>query len=182
MKRRTVHAAFACAALLACCGVGYATAQLNDAERLNAAIDQARSTHQPLPESALPEGQFARALALQQAGQTQAALKAYEPLVQGPRADLRRAALYNQANLQLRLALHDGAALAVRSLPLIELAKQGYRELLRQDPGDWDARHNLELALWLAPEADEVVERAKAARVNDLQESRFLPGSRLSLP
>ena len=39
---------------------------------------------------------------------------------------------------------------------LVELAKQRYRDLLRADPGDWDARYNLERALWLAPEAQDV--------------------------
>jgi len=43
----------------------------------------------------------------------------------------------------------------VRSLPLLEQAKQRYRQLLRVSPGDWDARYNLERALWFAPEASE---------------------------
>ena len=40
-------------------------------------------------------------------------------------------------------------------LPLVELAKQSYRDLLRETPGDWDARYNLERALYLAPESEE---------------------------
>ena len=39
--------------------------------------------------------------------------------------------------------------------PLVELAKQSYRDALRADPSDWDARYNLERALQLAPEVDE---------------------------
>ena len=42
-----------------------------------------------------------------------------------------------------------------QSLPLLELAKQGYRDVLRDDPQQWDARYNLERALRLAPEAEE---------------------------
>ena len=64
-------------------------------------------------------------------------------------------ALYNAGNLHLREALKNGEGEAIRSLPLIELAKQHYRDLLRADPGRWDARYNLERALWLAPEADD---------------------------
>ena len=37
---------------------------------------------------------------------------------------------------------------------MIELAKQNYRQVLHEDPDDWDARYNLERALWLAPEFD----------------------------
>jgi mxaK protein len=39
-------------------------------------------------------------------------------------------------------------------LPLVELAKQNYRDLLRDDPNQWDARYNLESALRLAPDTD----------------------------
>jgi len=39
--------------------------------------------------------------------------------------------------------------------PLVELAKQRYRDLLRAEPQDWDARYNLERALRVAPEEQE---------------------------
>ena len=51
--------------------------------------------------------------------------------------------------IELREAKHPGQALA-----LIELAKEHYRELLRQDPDDWDARYNLERAQRLQPDPD----------------------------
>jgi mxaK protein len=79
----------------------------------------------------------------------------YKTLIQGDRTDLQRAALYNLGNLHLREALKSGPDEAARSLPLIELAKQSYRDLLRVDPTDWDARYNLERALWLAPEIEQ---------------------------
>ena len=54
-------------------------------------------------------------------------------------------------------------AMAVQNSPnpgqavtLIELAKQGYRELLRNDPEHWDARYNLERAQRLLPEPEEI--------------------------
>jgi len=74
----------------------------------------------------------------------------------GP-TDLATNALYNAGNLQLSEALREGRDAAVRALPLIELAKQSYRSVLRRDPQSWDARYNLERALWLAPELDEVL-------------------------
>ena len=42
------------------------------------------------------------------------------------------------------------------AMPLIELAKQNYTEVLRANSGHWDAKFNLELALVLAPELDPV--------------------------
>jgi mxaK protein len=43
----------------------------------------------------------------------------------------------------------------VGARPLLELAKETYREALRLDPGQWDARYNLERALRLAPEQED---------------------------
>jgi mxaK protein len=67
------------------------------------------------------------------------------------RADIR----YNLANLYLRRALqyreNDADDLA---LPLVELAKENYRDVLREDSQDWFAKYNLELALRIAPETD----------------------------
>ena len=101
------------------------------------------------------EARFAAAAAATQAGRYDAAVTAWKSLVHGGREDLRRAALYNLGNLHLHQAMGIDPSDKVRSLPLVELAKQSYRDLLRADPDDWDARYNLERALWLAPEADE---------------------------
>ena len=70
----------------------------------------------------------------------------------------------------------------MESLPLIELAKQSYRDLLREDPGDWDARYNLERALWLAPEVAE--EGTDQNRPSEWQRRvvRALPDFKLELP
>jgi mxaK protein len=101
------------------------------------------------------EARFAHALALARAGRYDAALTAYKAVVQRERGPLRPAAFYNLGNLHLREALKNGPARAAESLPLVELAKQALRDALRADPADWDARYNLERALWLAPELDE---------------------------
>jgi mxaK protein len=84
------------------------------------------------------------------------ALAAYKAIIQSDREDLRRIALYDLGNLHLHHALkvEDES----QALPLIELAKQSYRDLLRKDPTDWDARYNLERALRLAPEDDDADE------------------------
>jgi len=64
---------------------------------------------------------------------------------------------FNLANLYFReaLRLRDAGSKDL-AMPLIELAKQNYRDILRYDSGDWEAKYNLELALVLAPETDPV--------------------------
>jgi mxaK protein len=153
-------AAAVCATLAA-----YEGFRLREAMRVNEAIASEEASSKaigaPFAGSALsgrvPEAQFARAVALSKHGDYEGALKEYKALSRGSRADLASAALYNAGNLQLREALKEGRDAAVRALPLIELAKQSYRGVLRRDPQSWDARYNLERALWLAPELDEVL-------------------------
>jgi mxaK protein len=123
------------------------------ASQLNRALtkvevgDAADATH--------PHLAFARAYALQQDGEFESALDAYAAIDahDGHRmqADIR----YNLANLYLRRALqyrrNNADDLA---LPLVELAKENYRELLREDSQHWFAKYNLELAIRTAPETD----------------------------
>ena len=163
MKRRTAHIAFAvvaatCAVLAAYEGVRLSEAlRVNDAIRAEAARNASAGSGamERDASSALPEAQFAHAVALAKRGDYEGALKLYKVLGRGKRADLATDALYNAGNLQLREALKEGRDAAVRMLPLIELAKQSYRSVLRRDPKSWDARYNLDRALWLAPELDE---------------------------
>jgi mxaK protein len=102
-----------------------------------------------------PPMRFAQAYAQAASGATEAALNRYGALQD--RSALGRAARYNGANLLMRQAVelrageHPGQALA-----LIELAKETYREVLRQDPQHWDARYNLERAQRLVPDPDEL--------------------------
>ncbi|MEX2495186.1 MAG: hypothetical protein WD448_03800 [Woeseia sp.] len=98
---------------------------------------------------------FARAWALQQEGKFEDALKAYGAIDVGNDERLGADLSYNLANLYFRRALQfreEGAD--DLALPLIELAKEGYRELLRANSQDWAAKYNLELALKIAPETD----------------------------
>jgi len=102
-----------------------------------------------------PRLRFARAFALQQDGKFEEALEGYAAVDAGDGDPLQLEVEYNLANLYFRRALHfrdnDADDLA---LPLIELAKESYRELLRADSGNWSAKYNLELALRLAPEVE----------------------------
>lgn len=153
-------------------------------------------------DSAVPELQFAHAQALtaalgpggsanpgQDAAAIDAALAAWRPLQAHPRLGV--AARYNSANLLLRqaIALRSAepatafaAAPGGQALPLIELAKEQYRELLRRDPGFWDARYNLERAQRLLPDpVDSELEPTAAQRERERAASRMRAQS-LGLP
>jgi mxaK protein len=130
--------------------------RLQHAQRINMSVagwaaapisDPSAADHLP------PEARLARAVALARLDYD-GALAAYKSIIQSNREDLHRIALYDLGNLNLRQAVQYGLADEAQSLPLTELAKQSYRDLLRRDPTDWDARYNLERALRLAPEED----------------------------
>ena len=104
-----------------------------------------------------PRRQFARAYAIERQQDFKATVQAYASIDASRYSQLQMAIKFNLANLYFREATklrdigsHDLA------MPLIELAKQNYREILRFDSGHWDAKYNLELALVLAPETDPV--------------------------
>jgi mxaK protein len=179
VKRRRMHLLFGMTALAFGLLAGYHGFQLQRAQHVNQAIASAGAGSL---ESTVPEAAFARAVALSRAGDYEAAVKGYKGLIQSGRTDLRRAALYNLGNLYLRRASKGGADQALESLPLIELAKQSYRDLLREDPGDWDAKYNLERALWLAPEVAE--DSTDENRPSEFQRRvmRALPQFNIELP
>jgi mxaK protein len=101
--------------------------------------------------------QFANAYELQQQREFKAAVKAYAEIDAGSDTQLRLDIKFNLANLYFREAkqLRDAGDKDL-AMPLIELAKQNYREILRADSSHWPAKYNLELALVLAPETDPV--------------------------
>lgn len=175
MKRRIVHSAFAVAVLVCASIAIYQGARFRHGLRINEAIHDATASEL---DSRVPESRFARAVALAQTGESERALKEYTALTGSERSDLRRRALYNLGNLYLRDALSDGEAF--RSLALVELAKRNYRILLREAPDDWDARYNLERALWLAPESEQqFVDEEPPEREQSVS---TLQGARMDLP
>lgn len=101
--------------------------------------------------------QFARAYSLQQKNDFRAAVRAYAKIEARPRGGLHADIKFNLANLYFREALrHREAGDEDLAMPLIELAKQNYKEILRVDSTYWDARYNLELALNVAPDTEPV--------------------------
>jgi mxaK protein len=167
MRRAHGHMAFTLVAVaLAAVTVGESL-RLQHAQSINAAVAAwskaaAPAAHSNPPAWATagaadhlpPEARLARAVALARVDYD-AALAAYKAIIQSNRNDLRLIALYDLGNLHLHQAIQAGLADEAQSLPLTELAKQSYRDLLRRDPSDWDARYNLERSLRLAPEDDD---------------------------
>ena len=99
---------------------------------------------------------FVKGYLYQQSGDFEQALKTYAKIERSNHAELTTAVKYNMANLYLQKASaaeqkgdHDLV------IPLIELAKQIYRELLRDNSNDWQAKYNLERALQLLPDIQE---------------------------
>jgi len=110
------------------------------------------------------------------------ALGGYKMVIQTGREDLRRIALYDIGNLHLRQALQIGMDDATQSVPLLELAKQSYRDLLRRDPNDWDARYNLERTLRLAPEVEDSGEEDSSPPDQREHERTTIADPRMDLP
>jgi mxaK protein len=104
--------------------------------------------------AARPALRFAQAHALATRGQIDAAINQYGRVPSD--TAVGRAARFNSANLLLRqgIALRAGAQPG-QALAFVELAKEGYRELLRQDPAHWPARYNLERAQRLVPDPED---------------------------
>jgi mxaK protein len=107
-----------------------------------------------------PQAVFARAYFLAQRGDNESALNLYKRLQDDKDLDaLARAARFNAGNIHLREATMlqktpGDAALGAIITPA-ELAKQAYRDVLRGDPQDWDARFNLERVLRLLPDPED---------------------------
>ena len=76
----------------------------------------------------------------------------------------------------VRASAQPGQAIA-----LIELAKEGYRDVLRLDPQNWQARYNLERAQRLLADPDELLEAAPPETKRDAERAAttmrgFSPG------
>ena len=184
MRRRTVHLSFAIVSALCGAVAIWCAVQLHHAQRINAAIaiaDKGSTPHNNTINSTVPQAQLAQAITLAKAGKFTAAMKAYKALLDAP-DEVRLPALYDLGNLNMREALKNGQGEAQRALPLIELAKQSYRDALRSNPGDWDARYNLERALWLSPEYDDPMLQRNQAPVHSEHAMSTVQGAKIDLP
>ena len=121
----------------------------------DAAINAQLAAGTPLAASPVPQLRFAAAFAQAASGADEAAVDTYRPL----QADdpIGQAARFNSANSLLRQAVKLRAGLQPgQAVPLIELAKETYREVLRNHPDDWPARYNLERAQRLLPDPEDL--------------------------
>jgi mxaK protein len=159
-----------------------------------AAIDGVRAWQQhrlnglleagPLP----PEGgnlpaqlRFAQAYEHAASGADEVALNRYRSL-HGD-SPLGQAARYNSANVLMRQALVMRAgAQPANAIVLIELAKETYREVLRTDPGHWDARYNLERAQRLLADPDDEEEEPAGPQRNAERAATTMRGYSPGLP
>jgi mxaK protein len=205
MKRAHGHAVFAIVAVaLAALTVGE-TLRLQHAKTINAVVAEWSSAPGPTPISGTaanaqpaqsqppawaaagatdhlpPEARLARAVSLARVDYD-AALAAYKAIIQSNRDDLRLIALYDLGNLHLSQAIKSGFADEAQSLPLTELAKQSYRDLLRRNPTDWDARYNLERSLRLSPEDDDAADEDTAPPDPREHERSTIADPRMDLP
>ena len=203
MKRSHGHTLSACVAATFAIATAAELAQLQHARRIDAEIhewsmatvDPGAPTPPAMPKTNTvpskwtagsadhisPEGRLSRAVALSNSDYD-AALAAFKAIIQSNRRDLRRMALYDLGNLHLHQAIQAGVGDSTQSLPLTELAKQSYRDLLRQDPYDWDARYNLERALRLAPEDEDDADQDTGPPDPRQHERTTIADPRMDLP
>jgi mxaK protein len=198
MKRACGHTAFALVAVALATVAVVESVRLQHAQSVNAAVAEwsrvassvSRAGSKALPpawatagagDRLPPEARLARAVSLARVDYD-AALSAYKAIIQSNRDDLRLIALYDLGNLHLHHAIQAGLADAAQSLPLTELAKQSYRDLLRRDPTDWDARYNLERALRLAPEEDDAPDEDSGPPDPKEHERSTIADPRMDLP
>ena len=150
-RKRTICALIV--ALVSGCVITYQSYRIYAISQFNEALQQESFTNAGRGGSA--HHVLADAYALQQTGRSEEALAAYALVDEGEVPELAYVAKFNTAGLYLERALearesgdHDLA------IPLIELAKESYRQLLRINSNDWESKYNLERALQLLPELE----------------------------
>lgn len=160
LSRRNAHLGFLGAVSLCVVLLAVDAWRLQHAVRVEKAVAAADSWARQPSHDDLKLDRYvalARAVALSKAGETDAALRGFSALQVDIDDEVSRAAMFDVGNLHLRQALREPEH-STSFLPLLELAKQRYRDVLRADPANWDARFNLERALRLAPEDKEAFE------------------------
>jgi len=179
MKRRHIHLAFSLVSILFGALTAFEGLQLARAHRVNDAILNADSE---TLDTSMPQARFAHAARLAKSGNYDPAVSAYKELIQSDQKGLKHAAMFNLGNVHLHEALSNGPQDETRWLPMIEFAKQSYRNLLRDDPSVWDARYNLEYALRLAPELEESATTEQGPPPDSERTTSTISSSRMDLP
>ncbi|MDQ3773513.1 MAG: MxaK protein [Pseudomonadota bacterium] len=107
----------------------------------------------PITGDAPPEVMFARAHWLMQKNRGDEAIDLFNRLEGKGDPEFRARLRYNLGNLYLTraIALTEQSEYE-RAFTLTALAKDLYREALRLDSWDWDAKYNLEVAMRLVPD------------------------------
>lgn len=177
INRRLIHVFFIVLVIGLLFAIGYQWTQLNRSQQIMSAlqnlpevIGEGQVAVSKSSDTNYPEVKLATASALSKGhdlAQVESMLS--ELIDKHKTGPLAVAARFNLANAYLRhgqLADEGGA----KTKPMIELAKQRYRDLLRQHPTHWGARYNLEFALRLAPDvsahsSDEKNDPIKRVRV-----------------
>ena len=133
-------------------------------------------------DAAVPlEWRFAEAQVLAAAGEHEAALARYRSLVDDPRLGL--AARYNSSNVLMQQALRLRESPSPgQAVPVIELAKESYRQVLRLDPSHWPARYNYERAQRLLPDPEHEDSEAAGPPENAERAATTMRGVSQGLP
>ncbi len=156
MKRSTNHFLFgsiAAGLLLVTLWQSYKLYDTNKVTRAVSAVPETLTEHNPDTTKKLhPAVVLQTANALSAGGEFDAAEALYVRLGdQQKDSTIGVASRFNLANHYLREGLRPDLP-GAQTRPLIEIAKQRYRDLLLAKPDHWDARVNLEHALRVAPE------------------------------
>lgn len=156
MKRATIHLFFATIAgclLLFTLWQAYKVYQNQRVVSTITSMPDSLSEHDSAVTSkAHPAVVLKTANALAAGGEFEDAETLYARLVdEEQESSLGQASRFNLANHYLSNGLRTDLP-GSQTRPLIEIAKQRYRDLLLVNPDDWDARVNLEVALRAAPE------------------------------
>lgn len=163
IKRRSAHLIFA---LTGICLTGTLAAQaikLHQHNQLTSALDSIPDSLENLDTiddtQAMhdhPAVQLSLGSALASGGNLEDAERILNALVSDSSdTQMNIGAQYNLANAYLRQALFSGNETTSKTLPMVELSKQRYRDLLGDMPEHWPARYNLERALRMAPEGSD---------------------------
>ncbi|MEE9334002.1 MAG: hypothetical protein V3U65_07905 [Granulosicoccaceae bacterium] len=156
MKRTTIHFIFgsiAACLLLVTSWQGYKLYKNQRVRSAVSAVPETMTEHDPdVTNKSHPAVMLKTAIALSAGGEFDAAEALYVRLGdQQQDSTIGVASRYNLANHYLRQGLRPELP-GAQTRPLIEIAKQRYRDLLLAKPDHWDARVNLEHALRAAPE------------------------------